>query len=594
MPLLEGYKRSSRLLDGKLLQYLLPSVFTGMALSLATVVDGIIVSWLLGVKAFAAVNLCAPVVMAMNALIMLLGGGACALVGKSFGSRNLERARGYFTLCLLLSAVLSLVAAIAGNLALDPIARSLANGELEELIAAYLRNFLLGLPFILIPSVVALFMQTDAQPVLTAAFLMLANVVNLILDIVFIKGCGLGIGGSSLATVCGYITALPLLVVYARSKKRMLGFTWRELSLKKAAEIVKVGFPMALTGLLMFVKTLFLNAAAMSFFGSMGAAFMGVCLNCMSITSIFSGGIAQAMSSIVPILFGAEDLNGLKMVARKAIRLAIAFSLLFMAVLLLFPGQAALLFSVRDVGAATVVQWFAFSVPFVYLMTLLPVYYGSTMRAGMANLAGCLNHLSIIPFAYALPRIWGPSALWGGFLASSAFSIVAILLLTKVYAKRKGLSPILLLPEERGVSIDITILTNPQEAAALSERVACFLHEHGVGSRDETLVSLAVEELAMSIITYGMGEIPVSPIDVFLKRSGASIIISMRYGGKVMNPLTYTREMQRDEIQIDSLSALQAVAKRIEYSNAMGFNTLTIERPLTASAQSLSGGWVSA
>jgi hypothetical protein len=46
MPL-EGTRRSSRLFDRKPLQYLLPSVFTGIARSLATV-------------AFAAVNLCSP------------------------------------------------------------------------------------------------------------------------------------------------------------------------------------------------------------------------------------------------------------------------------------------------------------------------------------------------------------------------------------------------------------------------------------------------------------------------------------------------------------------------------------------------------
>ena len=50
----------------------------------------------------------------------------------------------------------------------------------------------------------------------------IANIVNLLLDFVFIKGLRMGMAGSALSTVVGYLTGMVTVVFYFRSKNRML------------------------------------------------------------------------------------------------------------------------------------------------------------------------------------------------------------------------------------------------------------------------------------------------------------------------------------------------------------------------------------
>ena len=66
------YKRSGQIIRQKFGEYLLPTVLTSMAISMASVVDGIIVGSLLGEVALAAVGLSGPLIFCINLIYMLL------------------------------------------------------------------------------------------------------------------------------------------------------------------------------------------------------------------------------------------------------------------------------------------------------------------------------------------------------------------------------------------------------------------------------------------------------------------------------------------------------------------------------------------
>lgn len=93
--------RTGLLVRSKFQEYLLPTILTSMAISLASVVDGILVGNLLGGTALAAVGLTSPVIYGLNAAFFLfsVGGVTCASVAR--GERDERRANSIFTLCLL-------------------------------------------------------------------------------------------------------------------------------------------------------------------------------------------------------------------------------------------------------------------------------------------------------------------------------------------------------------------------------------------------------------------------------------------------------------------------------------------------------------
>ena len=69
------------------------------------VVDGLFVSNFVGKAAFASVNLMMPVLIILGAIGLMFGTGGSALISKTLGEGDRERANGYFSLFVVVIAV---------------------------------------------------------------------------------------------------------------------------------------------------------------------------------------------------------------------------------------------------------------------------------------------------------------------------------------------------------------------------------------------------------------------------------------------------------------------------------------------------------
>ena len=99
-------------------------------------------------------------------------------------------------------------------------------------------------------------LRTDGKAKLAATVLITANVVNLTLDWVYISLLGMRIGGSSLATVSGYLIGSMVLMGYVSAKDRTLKFNFKLLAmptrvLNYVGQILVIGSPSAVSGILM-------------------------------------------------------------------------------------------------------------------------------------------------------------------------------------------------------------------------------------------------------------------------------------------------------------------------------------------------------
>ena len=83
---------------GKLLRFTLPSIVMNIFLSLYIVVDGFFVANFVGKTEFAAVNLILPVLNIMGEIGYMFGVGGSALIAKTMGEKNQERANRLFSL----------------------------------------------------------------------------------------------------------------------------------------------------------------------------------------------------------------------------------------------------------------------------------------------------------------------------------------------------------------------------------------------------------------------------------------------------------------------------------------------------------------
>lgn len=139
------------------------------------------------------------------------------------------------------------------------------DGVLTGYTRDYIRVSMLGAPVIGIGLMMVNYLGVENHPELASAYLITANVINLVLDYIFLRYTPLGITGASLSTVLGFLFAMGIFVLYIRSDKRNLHLILLkpgELGITKEAIIT--GVPMLIFMAANFVKALGLNTIIMN------------------------------------------------------------------------------------------------------------------------------------------------------------------------------------------------------------------------------------------------------------------------------------------------------------------------------------------
>lgn len=133
---------------GRLIRFTLPSITMMIFTAVYGVVDGFFVSNYAGKTPFAAVNLIIPVLLGLGCVGFMFGTGGGALIAKTMGQGDRERANDVFSMIVYVSAAIGVVLAGLGFLILRPAAVLMgAEGELLEQALIYGRINLIALPF---------------------------------------------------------------------------------------------------------------------------------------------------------------------------------------------------------------------------------------------------------------------------------------------------------------------------------------------------------------------------------------------------------------------------------------------------------------
>lgn len=307
---------------GKLLRFVAPSIVMMVFTSIYGVVDGLFVSNFVGKTAFAAVNLIMPVATGLGALGFMMGTGGSALVAKTLGEGQSERASRLFTMLVIVAALGGAVLAVVGIFITKPVAVALgATGEMLENATVYSVTLLSGLPFFTLQNVFACFMATAEKPKLGLAITVAAGVTNMILDAVFIVGLKLGVLGAALATVASQIVGSVVPVIYFLNKNNssLLRFLKPEFDFKSLLKVCGNGSSELMTNLSISVVNMAYNYQLLKIAGENGVAAYGTIMYVNWIfISIFLG-FSLGTSPIIGFHYGLGNRAELKNVLRKCL-----------------------------------------------------------------------------------------------------------------------------------------------------------------------------------------------------------------------------------------------------------------------------------
>ena len=419
--------------------YLGAYILVALSGCLGNVVDGIIVGNLINEDGVSAINLSKPINQFIFTLHLLINAGAGMLVAYALGKNNIDDARRFFSRALMLSTGIGVLLSIVGGVACpDQTARMLCSNEhILPLARDYMQVLVLGNPAFILMWGLSTMVGVDGKPKLVSVAVIIDNVVNLLLDIVFIQCFGWGIIGSSAATVVGHLVGIAILLSHWwNPANRRLTLTFKLDGLFTSWQrIISQGAPLAIASISLTLLLLSANTIVLSTLGRTGIFAFAVCMNLLQVYNLFLSGTCQTLQSLGAIQVGKKNEEGLHTILRRAFRFITAAMAVTCIFVWVFPGMISRLFGADEPAmlseSSHALRIFALSfIPFCYIYVIMIVYklYGQHRMALFISFA---LSLTVIPVIWVISRVQ-PSMLWYSYLIAYLIEAVAIYVLHRL------------------------------------------------------------------------------------------------------------------------------------------------------------------
>ena len=581
-------ERNGFLINKKIHQYILPGVLMTVAMQLGNVVDGMIVGNILGSDAMAAIEISMPVLLLLQMPAMMLAMGGAAEAAVLLGKRSTREADGVFSASIWTGFMLSFIFALFTPFLPGVLAMALSgNGTMAALAKPYIAVNFGGIPILTLAIIFCYFMNADNHPQLGSMLFIIANAVNLALDLVFLKWLKMGMAGSALATVIGYLTGMATVVFYFRSKHRMLHLRKPEKeALHYTALAAKAGIPSAAFTLMSALKSVIINSAIVRILGNDPMAVYSVCANAVLIAELCVGGIIGLVQNIAGILYGEKDYYGIRVLCKKVL----TYSYLAIAVLLLIflaiPQFIAGLFGITQGEMLNMcnmaLRVFALSFPFYVYNKFLMSYYQTILQPGLSTVITVLQgFLVIVPLTLGGIFLWGLSGVCAAAVASEAVTIV-LSCLYRMFGQRRGrfAAGVYMLPEVLEIkSLDCSIRNDLDEVIAFREKLFTFCEENKITERDGKILGLAMEEIAANIVQYGYRADQENYMDISFTIQDDKYILRIRDDGVPFNPLEYSvdGEAQKEDVTVGGINLLRKIMSDFQYMRVLNMNNTVAE-----------------
>lgn len=570
-----SYERRYNLLNSKFKELFFPTLLAAIAGNFAILADAFIISALLGHMNLSVIQSMEPLVQFINMVYWLIGFGGTILATSEKANFNDETANNIFTISLISIIIISVLITVLGLLFPDTFLQILCNSsQLRPLVFEYLKYYLLAIPFICFFIVLAYFAKIDDFVQLQFRAFLLANVLNVVFDLIFIQYFNMGVSGAALAMVVGYIIATVYLCTYFLNSKRTLKLTKVKIgnSMKYFSNICKTGFSSSSIALYQAIKLAIVNFIILGVMTNVGLVAFNMCCNTSLLVSIFIFGTSQSLLPIITVYFQEKDYNGVEYVARRSLKIVLGFGIFFTALFTIFPQTILALFSVSNPSDIPTVMnavrifslsLLAYSINFLYIF-----YVQSIQNMKLANILTLLNGLVFpVAFVFIFSIIWKENGIWFAFVVSE-LATIAFIYLYSIYLNKKtnGEYEGFFLKkrhDDKENILEYTLNATVNDAVYLSRQVQEFLPDEKVS----ILISLAIEELLIYILEIND---ELDWIDVIVRDNNNSTIISIKYSGIGYNPNVDT------SLDSDNIDMLIGISDNIEYSQILGLNNTVI------------------
>ena len=404
-----------------LLVFAFPLLCSNLLQTFYNMVDMVVIGRFVGKTGLSAVSIGGDVLHFLTFLVMGFSNAGQVILSQYIGAGQHDRVKGTIGTMFTVTFGMAVVLSIFCSIFLDNFLQ-LMNTPAECL--QYTRDYsficVLGLIFIYGYNLVSAILRGMGDSKHPFIFIAVATVVNLILDLVFVAGFGMGPAGAALATVIGQAVSFLWAIYYLYRHKEAFGFDFKLQSFRPdpvvLPKLVKLGLPMILQSAAINFSMLFVNSY-INAYGVVASAVTGIGNKLGSITAVVTNALSTAGSSMVGQNIGAEKYHRVPKIIGVSAIFDVAFALLLSFLTVFFPRTIFGFFNsdpeVLDMAmtyipvAVLLYMGFAARSPFFALINgsgnarlnlIVGLLDGVICRVGLAMLMGLAMNMGIMGF----------------------------------------------------------------------------------------------------------------------------------------------------------------------------------------------------
>lgn len=411
--------------------FVIPMLIGNVFQQMYNMVDSIIVGRYLGKEALAAVGTSFPILFLVLSLIMGITMGSGVLIAQYYGAKNMEQLRKTLDTTNIVMSIGAIILTIICLIFSDKILMLLSTPkEVFDMSKEYLNIIFIGLFPVFGYNTLSSILRGIGDSKSPLYFLIVAVIVNIILDIVFIRYMGLGVAGAAWATVIAQSCSFIFAILSLNKMGDTFKIRFRNLKFDKSILrlILKIGLPTSIQQVCVSLGMMAIQGLVNGF-GPVTMAGYNAASKIDTFATMPMMNFSAAISTFVGQNIGAQKIDRVKKGASSTLMISTGLSIVTAIIIYFVAEPLVSLFTTDKEVIQAGVQYLRIVPIFYFAFNILFVTSGAVRGAGYSippMICAILATLIVrVPVAYYFAGSMGPKGIW--LSAGAGWSTGAIL-----------------------------------------------------------------------------------------------------------------------------------------------------------------------
>lgn len=322
----------------KIIAFAVPMLIGNIAQQLYNTVDSIVVGRYVGDNALAAVGSAGPILNLLLVLFVGISVGASIMVSQYFGAKQREELSGSIGCSITLTAISSVIIMALAPLVVRPLLRLLNTPEsIMDWCASYLMILFIGIAGMAYYNILSGILRGLGDSVSALLYLLVATVLNIILDLVFVANFRMGVAGVALATaIAQAVSSIMCICKLARMNDIFdLKLHYLKPEGKHSMDMIRLGLPSGITQAIFSMAMIIVQSLTNSF-GEMFIAANVIIMRVDGFAMMPNFSFGTAMTTYAGQNVGARKYDRVEQGAKEGTLIAVGISAVITTMILIF------------------------------------------------------------------------------------------------------------------------------------------------------------------------------------------------------------------------------------------------------------------